>query len=60
MTVHRAPQQNSVAAHGTPSHGGIVHVPRSQYGCAPTHFLPHKPQLRMSLFSLTHTPPQQV
>jgi hypothetical protein len=48
---HFVPQQNSADEQFPPLHGGSPHVPLLQYGCAPSHFLPHWPQLRMSFFS---------
>jgi hypothetical protein len=55
---HCVPQQNSLAGHTPPAHGGAPQWPPLQYGCAPPHVTPHPPQLRMSLPSFTQPPLQ--
>jgi hypothetical protein len=60
---HASAQQKPPAhAPASISHGGLVHVPWSQYrfGPASRHESPHAPQLLMSFASLTHVPAQQL
>jgi hypothetical protein len=59
-----APQQNAPPMQVIPIlHGGAMHVPLLQYGCAvmpEEHCLPQMPQLLMSFTRSTHWPLQHV
>jgi hypothetical protein len=55
---HAPPQQKSVPEQVAPLHGGMPQVPLLQKGCAPGHWLPQVPQLRMSFWWFTHRSPQ--
>jgi hypothetical protein len=57
---HCVSQQSPAGPHMAPLHGGVPHLPLSQYGFGPVHVLPHVPQLWMSLSVLTQAEPQQV
>jgi hypothetical protein len=54
------PQQTPPVLQAAPSHGGVPHLPLSQYGFGPVQELPQLPQLLMSLCGFTHDPLQQL